>query len=373
MAVPCLVLVAIGVVFYLLSSAATLRFCASTKDAAPASHPPVTVLKAFRGADRDLAANLDTFAAMDGGEVQVLFGCAEESDPGLAIAREFCARHPDARTVVVREQPGANEKVNNLSGIAPLAKHPLLLLADSDVRVAPDLARRVLAPFDDPKVGLVSCPYRATGLTTLASVLEAAWIGLEFIPSVFLAALLGPVRFALGATIALRRDALDAIGGFAAIRDHLADDFQLGARVASAGWQVRLAPAFVDLWTAPLGLKEYLFRQLRWARTIRACNPAGHFFSILSRPVPFALIGAAIEPTDPWAVGAVGVTFLARIATALVNALAQGCDLKVVAAALASPLQEVLSTVVWLLSWGGRTVVWRGSRFELDAEGKLIR
>jgi ceramide glucosyltransferase len=372
-AVPFLVLAGLGIVFYLLSCAATVRFCLRARRPAPASHPPVTVLKAFRGADRDLAANLETFARLDGGEAQVLFGCAEEGDPGHAVALDFCARHTDARIEVVREQPGANEKVNNLAGIVPLARHPLLLLADSDVRVEPDLARRTLAPFDDPKVGLVSCPYRARGLTTPFAALEAAWIGLEFIPSVFLAAMLGPVRFALGATIALRREALDAMGGFAAIRDHLADDFQLGARVAAAGWRVHLAPAFVDLWCGPMGLRDYLLRQVRWARTIRVCNPAGHLFSVLSRPIPFALLAAAVEPTSPWALGAVAATFGVRILTGVVNALAQGCEGTVVAVALLSPLLELLSTVVWLLAWGGRTVVWRGRRFELDDGGRLVR
>lgn len=370
---PLLLLAALGVVFYLLACAATVGFCQRARRAAPTTHPPITVLKAFRGADIDLAANLETFARLDGGQVQVLFGCAEEGDPGLAIARDFCSRHPDARAEVVFDQSGANEKVNNLAGIAPLASHPLLLLADSDVRVAPDLARRVLMEFEDPKVGLVSCPYRAAGLSNAGAVLEAAWMGIEFIPSVLLAALLGPVRFALGATIALRREALDAMGGFAAIRDYLADDFQLGARIAAAGWKVQLAPAFVDLWTPRLGLREFLLHQVRWARTIRVCNPAGHFFSALSRPIPFALLGVAAAPGDPWALGAVATAFGARIATAFVNALAQRCEGKVVAAALLSPLQEILSTVVWLLAWGGRTVVWRGKRFELDREGKLIR
>lgn len=373
MALPFLLLAALGVAFYLLACAATIAFCVRTRRPAPAAHPPITVLKAFRGADRDLAANLETFARLDGGDVQLLFGCAEEQDPALPIVRESCARHADARAEVVHEQPGANEKVNNLAGIQALAKHPLLLLADSDVRVATDLACRALGPFDDPKVGLVSCPYRATGLSTPGAVLEAAWVGLEFIPSVFLAARLGPVRFALGATIALRREALEAIGGFAAIRDHLADDYQLGARIAAAGWKVQLAPAFVDLWTSPLGLRDFLLHQVRWARTIRVCNPVGHFFSVLSRPIPFALLASAVEPTSPWAVGAVAATFGVRIATGVVNALTQRCEGKVVLAALLSPLQELLSTVVWLLAWGGRTVVWRGRRFELDAEGRLVR
>jgi len=372
-AAPFLVLAAVGVVFYILACAATVAFCARARRAAPAAHPPVAVLKAFRGADRDLAANLETFAKLDGGDVQVLFGCAEEQDPALPIVREFCGRHRDACVEIVREQTGANEKVNHLAGIVPLAKHPLLLLADSDVRVEPALARRVLAAFDDAKVGLVSCPYRATGLSTPGAVLEGAWIGIEFIPSVFLAARLGPIRFALGATIALRREALDAMGGFAAIRDHLADDFQLGARIAAAGWKVQLAPAFVDLWTSPLGLQEFLLHQVRWARTIRVCNPVGHFFSVLSRPIPFALLAAAVEPASPWALGAVAATFGMRILTGVVNALAQGCEQKVVLAALLSPLQELLSTVVWLLAWGGRTVVWRGRRFELDGEGRLVR
>jgi len=371
-AVPFLAVVAAGLAFYLLSYAATLRFCLRARRPAPASHPPVTVLKAFRGADRDLEANLATFARLDGGEAQVVFGCAEADDPALPTVRAFCAGHADARAEVVLEQPGANGKVNNLAGIVAHARHPHLLLADSDVRVEPDLARRALAPFDDPRVGLASCPYRAKGISTLPAAFEAAWIGLEFMPSVFLAAMLGPVRFALGATIAIRREALDAAGGFAAIRDHLADDFQIGARVAAAGWKVVLAPAFVDLWSAALGWRDVLLHQVRWARTIRVCNPAGHLFSILTKPIPFALVASAIDPASRWTQGAVAAAFGMRILTGILEALAQRCDPKVLLVTPLLPLQEVLSTVVWLLSWGGRTVVWRGKTFDLDREGRLV-
>ncbi len=373
MAAALLVLAGLGILFYGLSCAATVLYSIRTWWPAPPTHPPVTVLKAFRGADPGLEGNLATFARLDGGAIQVLFGCAEEGDPGRSPVIDFCERHPDARLEVVRDQPGTNEKVNNLAGILPLAKHPLLVLADSDVRVAPDLARRALAAFEDPRMGLVSCPYRGKGPMTPFSVLEAAWISFEFIPSVFLAAMLGPVRFALGATIAIRREALDAIGGFTAIRDHLADDFQLGARVAAAGWKVRLAPAFVDLWGGTLGPRGFLLRQIRWARTVRTCNPIGHFFSFLSRPIPFALLAFAIDPMNAWTGKMLVAVVGTRFWTSVLNGLAQRCDGRVIVAALLSPLQELLSSVVWLLAWFGRTVVWRGRRFELDAEGRLVR
>ena len=224
--------------------------------------------------------------------MQILFGVADANDPVCKIVRELIEKNPgrDAQLVVCGESLGANGKVSTLVQLERSAKHELILVSDADVRVPPDFLANVVAPLRDHKTGLVNCFYRLANPTTTAMRWEAIAINADFWSQVLQAASLKPLDFALGAAMLVRRKALAEIGGFNSLANCLADDYQLGHRIAEKGHRIALCPVVVECWDAPMNWRDVWKHQLRWARTIRVCQPLPYFFSILSNATFWPLL-----------------------------------------------------------------------------------
>ena len=363
--------------------------------------PGLTLLKPLKGCDAFTEDCLRSwFAQQYPGPVQILFGVAAAADPVgdvvRKLQREFSAR--DAQLVICGALLGANAKVSTLTELERLAKHDLLIISDADVRVPPDLLVNLaasLAPCPSspatphaPRTthheslaprpsslpcGLVCCFYRLANPTTLAMQWEAVAINADFWSQVLQSQSLKPIDFALGAVMALRRRALEEIGGFKALVNCLADDYQLGNRIARRGYSIALCPAVVECWSAPMDWAAVWKHQLRWARTIRVCQPVPYFFSILSNATLWPLLWLAASPTAPVCAFAL-FALLVRILTALNLQHRLQPDVRPpVRYAWLVPVKDLLQAAVWLLAFLGNRIEWRGQRMRLRPDGTLER
>ena len=335
--------------------------------------PGITVFKPLKGLEPLSRECLTSFLTQDYHPYQVLFGVREPENPVLDLLRELRRAHLrcDLEVVICPEDLGLNPKVSTLRQLMPRARHDLLVIADGDVSVGPDYLAQVAAAFRQPGVGLVSCPYRAGPSRTLGSTLEALTIAADFIPSVAVANYVEGIRFALGATMALTRQALAAIGGFAPLADFLADDYQLGFRVAAAGLRVKILPYVVSTNNPELSFKDYLAHQLRWARTYRVCRPAGYLAYGVTHALVYSLIILLAAGLAPWAWGLAAATLVLR--GALAGFSERRClkgELPLWAFALL-PAKDLLAFGLWLASFLGHRVAWGNRSFRVTPEGKL--
>ncbi len=335
--------------------------------------PPVSILKPMRGLDTDLEGNLRAFAALDYPRYQIVFGVEDEGDPCVPVIRRFLAEFPDRdmTLVVCGGRGGANRKINNLRIMAPQARHDLLVLCDSDVRVGPDFLRCIVAPLADEGVGLVCCPYLWKSPNGLPAAIEVLTFCVEFIPSVLLVERMAGLDFALGATVVVRRRCLEEIGGFAAIQDYLADDYWLGKLIHQKGHQLVLSDHVVSLIHEEPRWSATWLHQLRLVRTYRACRPFGFFASVLTHGTTWAsvFLGLTLGSALGWTVW-LAVLGL-RFGTALVLQVNYFPD-KITAGFLwLLPFRDGLASVWWLLAWTGNRVTWRGRSFSLTRDGKL--
>jgi ceramide glucosyltransferase len=354
-------------------------------------------LKPLKGCDVETAQCLRSWLAQDyAGPVQILFGVASADDPVCAIVRRLIEAEPNgsAQLVVCGESLGPNAKVSTLIQLERLACHDVLIISDADVRVPPDLLSNVVAPLRAPRTGLVNCFYRLANPSTPAMRWEAICVNSDFWSQVLQSRSLKPLNFALGAVMALKREALGQIGGLSGLVDYLADDYQLGHFIARQGWSIELCPVVVDCWESPMNWRRVWRHQVRWARTIRVCQPVPYFFSILNNatlwPLLLLLMGRGVfrwlpaVPGESFAnahyailVGvdvtwiAVAVCLFTRILTALIL---QG-RLTQTSMRLADfwlvPVKDLLGAAIWALAFLGRTVEWRGLRYRVLRGGKL--
>jgi ceramide glucosyltransferase len=349
----------------------------------PAARPPappcppcpgITVFKPVRGLEPETRECLETFLSQDYQPYQVLFGVADENDPVLPIIRAFTERAagPEVQVVVCPDRLGLNPKVSTLCQLAPLARYDLLVIADADVRVAPDFLATVAAALSQPTMGLVSCPYRAGETRTLGAGLEGLTIAADFIPSVAAARVVEGVSFALGAAMALTREAYQAIGGFAPLADFLADDYQLGHRVRQAGFGVDLLPYVVETVNPDMSFLDFCRHQIRWSRTYRVCRPGGYLAYGLTHALVFAAALWLAAGWAAWAGTLVGLTAALRLGLAAsAQRLGLGGPAWPWAFALL-PVKDGLAFGFWLLSFLGNTVVWSGRRFRVTPSGRLV-
>jgi ceramide glucosyltransferase len=340
------------------------RFCA-LPPAEPEMLPAITVLRPLHGEESLLEEALASACAQDYPRFQVVFGVQDPNDPALAVVARVRSRFPDCDTVVVVDDsaPGSNRKVANLTTMLAAARHDVLVIADSDVHAAPDYLRRLVACLEEPGTGLATTLY--TGLPAsdaLASRLGASAITHGFLPGALLARALGR-QDALGATMALRRETLAAIGGFEALRDDLADDNVLGRKVRALGLTIRLA-ATVPATTVPETRLAALFRhELRWGRTIRALAPFAYAASAAQYPLAWALLALLLSGGAAWTVALFALTWGARAAAALGIDRALGLALRGRAGRAPLfylPLRDIISLAIVLASYMGDKVEWRG-------------
>ncbi len=254
------------------------------------------------------------------------------------------------------------------------AHHEYLIVNDSDIRVPQDYLRRVTAPLADSQIGMVTCLYRGVASATLGSRLEALGIATDFCPSVLAARQLEKgIRFGLGSTLAFRRTELEKIGGFNAIVNHLADDYELGNRIAALGLKIILSEVVVETFLPAYRIKDFLSHQLRWARGVRDARRGGYFGLAFTFGILWALLAvAASAGAALWSWGTLALILLLRFAVAWLVGWKILKDRQVLNHAWLIPLRDLIAVAVWLVSLGGHTVTWRGDRFLLK-DGKLTR
>ena len=343
---------------------AVRRFAAAPRPSAT-NRPAVTILKPLHGAEPLLEHALASVCAQEYGDYQIVFGTHGPADAALAVVERLRARFPTRDIAVVADATshGSNHKVGNLINMLPAAKHEVLVIADSDVHCAPDYLDRIVAALEAPGTGLVTTLYVGLAATpSLAARLGATWINHSFLPGALLARALGR-QDCLGATMALRRETLAAIGGLAALADHLADDFVLGALVRRQGLAVRLADT-VPATTVPETSLAALFRhELRWARTIRTLVPVQFVLSALQYPLFWAALAVPLAAGAAWSFALCLAVWAVRAGAARGIDLALGLaksGLATPAAIWLLPLRDLMSVVVILASHGSDRVEWRG-------------
>jgi ceramide glucosyltransferase len=352
------------------------RFPLHHREVPPTALPGVTFLKPLKGVDAFTRECLRSwFEQTYPGPTQILLGVASLEDPVCAIARELLAefRGVDAHLVVCGENLGHNPKVSTLRQLEPLIKHPLLIISDADVRAPRDFAAS-MAPLCQPDVGLVNCFYRLANPATTAMRWEAMAINADFWTQVLQAESLRKIDFALGAAMTLPTSELQAMGGFAALSDYLADDYQLGHRIAERGRRIVLGTVAVDCWEAPAGWGAVWRHQLRWARTIRACQPAPFFFSVINNSSIWPLGLLALCARGPaWGLALGGGALAFRVFTAQQQQARLAQNWSHGPYAWLVPVKDILDFVLWLAALGGNQIEWRGERFRIAAGGKLAK
>jgi ceramide glucosyltransferase len=343
--------------------------------ASPRSFPPVSVLKPLKGTDPEMYGSFCSHCQQNYPEYEIIFGVSDPDDPSVALVKRLQHDFPQVpiRLLICSKILGANVKVSNLVQMAKAAEHEYLVVNDSDIRVKPNYLQKVAAPLEDATVGLVTCLYRGVAATTLGSRLESLGIATDFSAGVLVAQELeGGVRFGLGSTLAIRRRDLQAIGGFESLLDYLADDYEVGARIAALGFDVRLADTMVDTFLPAYSMRDFIHHQLRWARSVRDSRPWGYFGLVLTFGLPWALLGVLLSPAAAWAWILLAGTLIARLALAVVVSQTILADHRLLRWLWLVPLRDVLAVVVWIASYAGHTIRWRGDYFQLR-DGKLAR
>jgi ceramide glucosyltransferase len=338
--------------------------------------PPlgVTILKPVKGMD---AGSYDNFASfcrqLYSGPVQIIFAAASADDPVIPVIHRLIEDHP-GHDISLNINPaihGPNYKVSNLINAFPGAKHDIIIVCDSDIRVTPDYLDAVTGHFCDPQVGLVTSLYRTSSVHNIATALEATGFTSEMVPNVLTALQLEGLSFALGASMAVRRETLASIGGFESLAEYLADDYQLGNKIHRAGWRIVLDGCFVESMMKTEHLMSVLSRQLRWARTMRVSRPAGYLASGITQPFPAAFLAAIFAPSLQTGLYAIALLYSVRLAVSTCFSQNFVRDRLLPRWLWLLPLRDMLAFFCWALSFLGNRVEWRGTRFRLKPGGKL--
>jgi ceramide glucosyltransferase len=366
----CVVLSLCGIVYVAAATLAVLRL---TRRASPSQtgRPRVSILKPLHGDEPDLFENLRSFVEQDyAGEVEILLGIQRADDPAGIVAEALIAAFPDRsiRLVCDERRWGTNRKVSNLANLAERASGEVIVLADSDIRVARDYLERLLAELQQPGVGVVTCPYHGLPRGGLAARLVALGIDTNFLPGVAMSVGLKVGHPCLGSTIALRRTTLDAIGGFRAVANTLADDHEIGRAVRHQGLALRMTPFSVQHVCAQVSLGSALAQETRWSRTIRQIEPAGHLGAVTTHPLPFALLALSLSP----GAATLGLALVALAGRLLLCRTAEKAFALPPHPYWLLPLRDVLSFLVYAGSFLGRSVQWRGFTFEVARDGALM-
>ena len=362
-----------GLGYYCLCLLGARSFRRDSRHPWPAFTPPVSILKPLRGTDPGIYESFRSHCIQDYPDYEIIFGVHALDDPVVDLVKQLQKEYParPIRLVVCSDTLGTNGKVSSLIQMLAVAQHPYLLINDSDIRVPQDYLRRVIAPLESPDIGMVTCLYRGQASKTLGSKLESIGISTEFHAGVLAARQLeGDIRFALGSTLAMSRVALKAIGGLEPLVDYLADDYELGARIASAGFRVILSDVVVDTHLPPYSLGHFFSHQLRWARSTRHSRQWGYFGLILTFGIPWAIAAVLAAGGALWSWALLIATLLVRYAVAFEVGLDVLGDRQLLGLWWLIPFRDLVATLVWAGSYAGHTVSWRGHHFVLR-DGKL--
>ncbi len=346
------------------------------KSTPEADLPPVTIFKPVHGMEEQLAENLESFFQQDYPNYEVIFGARDLTNPAAQIAEQVRARYPHIPSRMILSGPPQwpSAKVFSLDKMVAASSNSYFIISDSDVRVAPDFLRNTIPPLLDPETGMVTCMYRGIPAADFWSSLEALGLSVEMSSGVVVADMMEGMRFALGPAMAIRRDALDAIGGIAAVRDYYSDDFELGNRVWAKGYEVALSHHIVrNVLTSRSPLRT-LGDQLRWMKSTRYSRPAGHAGTGLTYAVPFGLLGLiAGAALGNWRLG-VGLFVLScvnRIIQSITVGWTVARDPRAIFLCWLYPVRDFFGFVAWILSYTSRNFYWRGEMYRFGKGGKI--
>ncbi len=367
--------VAGGCVYTLLALFCVLEFfrttCRATSEVSPA---PVSILKPIKGRDPELKENILSFCDQDYPDYEILLGFTDQADDALPIAEEIVSSRKDGRVriVISRNLPGVNLKVANMQGLLEAARHPLVAVSDSDMRVGKGYLRKIVGEMSSREnVGVVTSLYSIPSPRSLGAVLESLSVALDFIPSVLVARKLEGVTFGLGASLLVPKKALDDIGGFSTVSDYLADDYQIGNRIWAKGYHIVLSKYVIEDIVGDMSVAGHLLHQLRWARTYRASRPKGYLGYGITHVFPMSLALLVLHPSfSSFAIVAVSLLLRTIVAVAVYKRVIRKpawlrwlCLL---------PIRDVLSFLIWCWSFTGKKVYWRGKFYRIVNGGKIV-
>lgn len=328
---------------------------------------PISILKPLSGLDADLESNLRTFFEQDYLPFEILFAVRHEDDPALEVVERLRAEYPHiaTRVILTGEPPYPNAKVYSLELMLEQAAYDLAVMSDSDIRVQPDLLRVAAAEFQNPRIGVATCPYRAVSGASLWSRLEATGMNADFLAGILVARMLEGMQFAVGPTIVARRWALESIGGFRRMKDYLAEDFVLGKFAAEAGHGVILSSYVVEHHIGTSSFRKNAAHRLRWARSTRRSRPLGYLGQALTMPLAWAIAVCAIDPAWwpalPLALAVRGASAY-MVSTRVLHARTNW---------LLIPLEDLAACAFWIAGFFGSTIEWRGRRYRLHSDGRF--
>jgi ceramide glucosyltransferase len=367
--VPLLALLSGALVYCVLTIVAAVRYV-RVRPAPLSTLSPISILKPLAGAEDGLEENLRSFFEQRYPSFEILFAVRAAGDPAAAVVERLRSRYPSvpSRLIVTGEPPYPNAKVFSLDRMLCAAQYDLLVMADSDTRVTPDMLATIAAEFQDEKLGLATCPYRAVPGHSFWSTLEALGLNTEFVGGVLVARMLDGMKFALGPTIAARRETLLRIGGFDAVKDYLAEDFLLGKLAADHGYGVILSSYVIEHRIGAQPLAANLRHRLRWNRSTRRSRPWGYVGQVFTHPLPLALPLLAVSLAW-WPV--VVLTAVLRAAAGWATAGPVLHDPLTRRLWWLMPLQDIASFLVWIAGFFGNTILWRGRKYWLLRDGRF--
>jgi len=369
--------------FLLLTVAGVLRFRRESKkfrarETGNAEFPPVSVLKPVHGMEARLRENLESFFRQDYPSYEILFAADEGDDAALNLVREISARHPQipCRILVTGKPPWPNPPAYCFYRMAEVASHQILVTSDSDVEVAANYLREVVAPMLEPGVGMVTCVYRGKNAAGFWAGLTAIGMSVEMTAGVLVANLLEGMKFGLGPTIAVKREAVRKIGGYEVLGDYFANDFMIGNLIDKAGYRVVLSQHVIDHVVSQKNFHKMWQNQLRWAKSTRYSRPKGHLGSGLIFAIPYGLIGLAAGlllgmPVVGW--GLLAAAVLNRVLESWIVGWGVVRDRMALVRFWLYPLRDLLGFIVWVASYTGAKTAWRDSRYELRGDKIVLR
>jgi len=374
------VLTVAGMAYFLASMIAARMYLRSRRGPFPAFAPGVTVLKSLKGLDPGMLDAFRSHCRQDyAGAFELLFGVSSLDDPAAAAVERLKTEFPQVAISLIEcpERLGTNGKVSTLFQLAIHARYNYLLVNDSDITVSPNYLGRVMACFDQQTqsapVGLVTALYRGRAHGSFGSRLEALGIATDFIPSVLLSRMIeGGLKYGLGSTLAVRRDALEEAGGLLGLLDQLADDYQMGARVVKAGYSVALSPEVVETSIPAYNWSGFVDHQLRWARTVRDASPGGYIGLIFTHGLAWGFLNLIASGLSPLSLWLLAMSFFLRLTQAMAVGAEVLGDHQVLPRLWLLPLRDMVQMGIWVAGFAGNTIVWRGEEFQLK-NGKLLR
>ena len=379
------VLAVAGMAYFVFAILAARVFLISRRTPLADFAPGVSILKSLKGLDPGM---LDAFRShcrqTYTGEFELLFGVSSPDDPAVPAVNQLQGEFPD-RLIRLIECParlGSNGKVSTLAQLVPHAQYKFLIVNDSDITVSPHYLERVMAHFAPAQphqghepaksVGLVTALYRGRAHGTLGSRLESLGIATDFMPSVLVARMIeGGLRYGLGSTLAVSREALEKIGGFEALVDHLADDYELGERIYNAGYRIAISSEVVETSVPAYAWRGFCDHQLRWLRTVRDARPGGYAGLLFTQGFTLAVLNVIASGLSPVSLWILALSFFLRLTLAMTVGAEVLGDHSVLPNLWLLPLRDLVATGLWIAGFAGNTIVWRGQRFTVK-DGKLI-